>query len=114
MNRREFLKVSLMTAVSYVALNPLGNFLNADVEAVVAGTTYRATKDGKIMVSRNGGKTWALHTKFASGYSVMDIFVAKDKHLYTRVAYKRGNFYLVLTKNGKAWMSQHFKTQPTR
>jgi photosystem II stability/assembly factor-like uncharacterized protein len=112
MNRREFLKVSLMSAVSYVALGPMGNFLSTDVEAVVAGKTYRGTQDGKIMISGNGGRSWQLHTKFGPGYSILNIFTAKDNHLYVSISHKHANFYLVLAKNGKAWLSQPFKTKP--
>ncbi len=112
MDRREFLKVSAMTAISYLALGPIGNFVNADVETVAAGKTYRGTKDGKIMISGNGGKSWQLHTRFSKGYSIKNIFTAKDKKLYVQVAYKNVNFHLVLTKDGKAWSAQKFKTTP--
>jgi len=113
MNRRDFLKAgSLMSAFGYFSATPLGNILNSDIETSAAGKVYRATNKGKIMVSSNKGKSWELHTQFGPGYTILDIFTARDKRLYVHIGHKRVKFHLALTKDGTAWMAQAFKTTP--
>lgn len=113
MNRRDFLKVSsCMSAFSFAAIGRMDDLLNAGLETTAGGKLYRATSKGKVSVSKNGGKSWQLHSQFNSGYSILDIFTARDKQLYVHVSYKRVKFHLVLTKDGTAWMAQHFKNTP--
>ena len=113
MKRRDFLKVSsLMSAVGYAAVGPVGKIVNLDIETAAFGKIYRGTSKGKIFTSTDKGKSWQLHTQFSPGYSVLDIFIARDKRLYIQLGYKQVSFYLVLTKDGKAWSAQSFKALP--
>jgi len=113
MKRRDFLKVSsLMSAVGYTAVAPLGKIVNLDIETAAFGKIYRGTSKGKILVSTNKGKSWQLHTQFSPGYAILDIFIARDNRLYIQVGYKQVNFYLVLTENKKVWSARPFKTTP--
>lgn len=113
MNRRDFLKIgSLASAVGFLAVGPMDNVLALPIETTISGKLYRGTADGKIYTSQNGGKSWQLQSKFPKGFAVLDIFPARDKQIYAHIGYKRVNFHLVLTKDGKSWVSQPFKTTP--
>ena len=113
MKRRDFLKLgSVVSALSYASIAPLGNMLNMPIETAAHGMIYRGTAAGKIFVSKNGGKTWQLHTNLGKGYSILDIFTAHDGQLYTHVGYKHHNFFLVQTTDAKAWASRPLKTTP--
>ena len=113
MKRRDFLKVSsLMSAVGYAAVGPVGKVVNLDIETVSFGKIYRGTSKGKVLVSKDKGKSWQLHTQFSPGYTILDIFIARDKRLYINVGYKQVSFYLVLTENKAAWSARSFKAAP--
>lgn len=86
MKRRDFLKLgSVVSALSYASVAPLGKMLSMPIETAAQGIIYRGTASGKIYTSKNGGKTWQLHTNLGKGYAVLDIFTARDGHLYTQV-----------------------------
>ena len=101
-----------MSALTYASIAPGGNLLNLPIETVAHGVIYKGTAAGKIFTSKNGGKTWQLHTNLGRAYSILDIFTARDGQLYTHVGFKQHNFFLVETKDRKAWLSRPFKTTP--
>lgn len=113
MKRRDFLKLgSVVSALSYASVAPLGKMLSMPIETAAQGIIYRGTATGKIYTSKNGGKTWQLHTNLGKAYSVLDIFTARDGHLYTQVGFKQHNFFLVQTADRKYWASRPLKSTP--
>ena len=113
MNRRDFLKVgSLVSAVGLIAASPLDTVFTADVEAAAFGKLYKATSKGRVLVSKDKGKSWQLHTRFGPDYAVLDIFIATDNRLFVKIGHKKARFYLVLTESQQAWAAEDFHTQP--
>ena len=112
MNRRDFLKLSSMvSAVGVLSAGPIGNVANLPVETAAAGKIYKGTRDGKVFISTNGGKTWKLHSNFGKTLPVLDLFT-RSKNLYVHIGYKRSSFHLILGKDGKTWMSRPFNPIP--
>lgn len=114
MNRRDFLKISsTMSAVGFVAVGPMGKIMHMPIEtAGKSGQIYRGTHDGKIYVSLDKGKNWQLQANFGSHYPILDIFTARDGHLYAQLGFKHYNFHLALNKDGRTWAVQPSKTAP--
>ena len=113
MNRRDFLKVgSVISAFGLIAAGPLDKVFNVDSEASAFGKIYRAASKGRVLVSKDKGKSWQLHTNFGKEYSILDIFIATDNHLYVKMAQKNVKFYLVLADNKTFWLTGSFKAQP--
>lgn len=103
MNRREFLKISLLTFV--VSMAPsfgLASVFAAPAAAEFQGKHFRGTRDGKILVSYNAGKTWQLHTNLGSSCAVVNLQPAGD-HLYSQMRFQGHPFRLALTNDGKSW-----------
>jgi hypothetical protein len=111
-NRRDFLKLSSMvSAVGVLSAGPIGNVANLPVEAAASGKIYKGTRDGKVFVSPNGGKTWKLHSSFGKTLPVLDLFT-RNKQLYAHLGYKHASFHLSLAKDGKTWLSMPFNPIP--
>ena len=107
MNRRDFLKISgSMLAFAYVAVGPIRHVAKLPVETATPGKIYRGALDGSIHVSDDGGKSWQVHARFGPGYSILDIFTGLDGRIYVDAGFKGHIFYLVLSKNEKAWLTQ--------
>lgn len=113
MNRRDFLKVgSLVSAVGLIAASPFDAVLAAGIETAAFGWLYKPASQGRLLVSKDKGKSWQVHTKFGAGYSVLDVFIATDKRLYAKLGHQKVKFYLVLTNDKKNWAAENFPIQP--
>jgi hypothetical protein len=105
MQRREFLKLSGAALGSTLLL--AGLFREAwalPVEVQAKGKFYRGYRnDGDIFVSGDEGKTWQLHTRLGSQYTIQDLFVNTSDQIYARVGFMQYHFHLFLSKDGKQW-----------
>ena len=105
MHRREFLKLSGAALGSTLLLTGLFHKVSAlPVEAQSAGKHYRGYRnDGDILVSQDAGKTWQVHTRLGSEYSIQDLFTDASGQMYARVGFMQYHFQLFLSKDGDKW-----------
>ncbi len=97
MDRRNFLK-GMLGGIGIVALPSLltGAPLRAPkrfVEATVFGRLFRGTRDGRILESLDGGKTWNLIADFGEHCSILAIF-EHNGEIYTEVGILGYSFFL--------------------
>jgi hypothetical protein len=106
MNRRDFLKFSsLLFAVFFVQVHPLGKKISSPIEVQTQGITYRGTKDGRIFVSVDGGRNWQRHTQLGADYSIQEIFLDQSNQVRAQVGFAGRSFDLVLSQNGSFWQT---------
>ncbi len=110
MNRREFLKLSGMLALGATGVQVLGVGMakaaspkNDPLQVEIAGRTYRGTADGKILVSSDVGKNWAVHTDFSNHYGVSSLSVSNAGTLATVLGYKGWPISLDCDVDQKSW-----------
>ena len=105
MQRREFLKLSGAAFAS--SLLPIGlsrQLTTLPVEAKYQGKLFRGYRNqGDIFVSEDAGKTWQLHTRLGSEYSIDDLFVDTADQMNARVGFMQHHFQLFLSKDGQQW-----------
>ncbi len=107
MNRRDFLKIgSMTTAAFFLQANHLpGKALVAPALLEHRGNVFLGTSDGNILVSRNFGKTWQLHTRLGKDYTVSGFSKDGSQHLYANILFGDRSFVLTLAKGDKFWLS---------
>ncbi len=114
-NRRNFLKVSGLTAgaLAVLRLPPwVSLMLDHGAQGVLQkevsknGRLYRGGDAGSIFTSQDQGQTWQLHSRFGPAYSIQNIFTGADGRLYLQAGFQEYTFNLVLSKNEQAWLSQ--------
>ncbi|HJR78726.1 MAG TPA: hypothetical protein VJ821_01565 [Anaerolineales bacterium] len=105
MQRREFLKLAGAALGSTLLVAGLSRQLAAlPVEAKFHGKHFRGYRNqGDIFVSEDAGKTWQLHARLGSEYSVDDLFVNTTDQMYARVGFMQHHFQLFLSEDGKQW-----------
>jgi len=103
-NRRDFLKFSsLLSAVFFVQIHPLGKKTSSHVEVETEDMMYRGTNDGNILVSRDAGRTWQNHLKLGTEYSIQELFLDRSNRVRAQVGFAGHSFELVLSDNGSSW-----------
>jgi hypothetical protein len=106
MDRRDFLKLSsLLSAVLFVQVHPLGKKFRSPVELEAQGMTYRGTHDGHILVSRDAGRTWQHHIKLGTEYSIEELSLDRSDQVRARVGFAGRSFDLILSRNGSCWQT---------
>ena len=104
MHRRDFLRLSgTLAATLFVQFHPAGRIGNIPVEVEAHGRIYRGTRNGKIHVSENAGRTWRLHTNFGSQYSIAGLSVDSGDQVIALLDYLGRGFRLALSKNDGPW-----------
>jgi hypothetical protein len=107
MERRDFLKLGgLFSAAVLTRLPSLAQAIAAPVEVEANGKLFRATPEGKIYVSRDGGQNWQLHTNFGAHVSVLDLRTNFWGQLQTQLGTAGHSFELVLAQTGKGWKTR--------
>ena len=105
MNRRDFLKAGLASAVLLMITTPFQSVLAAaPLQTTVRGKTYRGTSKGEVFVSTNGGKTWKLLTHFGAALPILSVTSNLQGQVLLKVGYKSHSFPLALANNGKDWL----------
>ncbi len=107
MDRRKFLKLLglAVTAVTARLSFPWEAVSAASKTVPFAGRLYRSDGSGRIYVSADSGKTWALHSDLGSSNSVTKLAVDKMNKLRATVGYAGWSFGLVLAPNLTAWLT---------
>jgi hypothetical protein len=106
MLRRDFLKLSGLASM-FLALN-LGNMENLvhfDAQTATGKKAFRGGLEGKIFVSEDQGKTWAVHTDLGPQYTVLGLFNPSGGQIYAEVWFQEHKFHLALTPDGKRWQT---------
>jgi hypothetical protein len=105
--RRRFLHLAGGTAVATaIGLPFMPGVATAASTLVKVGTRwYRSDGSGRIEVSTNSGRTWALHTDLGSAYRVQLLSVDSQKRVNARVGYGTRTFKLRLGPDLKKWLT---------
>jgi hypothetical protein len=106
MNRRDFIKNSgLFSAALFLQFNSLLSALkNQPVELASNGVIFRGTQGGEIQTSRDGGRSWQLHTRFGSQYTITGFYSDGSQRVHAKAAFAGRSFELVLAKDKKYWI----------
>jgi len=104
MNRRAFLRTTATMALSTTVL--AGALDAPDADAATSRSVavrYRGSRDGKIFVSKNDGRTWQLLTDFGPHLSIPR--VAPDNHhrIIATLKYRSREFKLALQDDRRTW-----------
>lgn len=101
MNRRDFLKVGgLLSAALLLQISPLGKMTSMPIQAQAGGKLYRATSDGRILISSDAGKNWQLHSNFGSMIDILGLTVDLQGQLFAQLGFKGHHFGLALAQDG--------------
>ena len=105
MQRREFLKLAGAAFGSTVLLTGVSSQLAAlPIETIFQGKLFRGYRShGDIFVSDDSGKTWQLHSRLGSEYSIDDLFVDGSDHMFAQVGFLHYQFQLFLSEDGAQW-----------
>lgn len=107
MERRTFLKVSLVTVAALAArLASPWAASAAPGDVAHGGLLYRTGGAGKILSSADRGKSWRLHSDLGDMYSISNIGVdRRSKLLQLTVGYAGYPFALVLAADERSWLT---------
>lgn len=106
MNRRDFLKLTALTSTSMVLNFAIINKLsNSSVQFQVGDQVYKGTSGGDILISRDSGETWQLHTRLSPGSSISKLGVDMADRMFANVRYSGYSFQLVLSDDGRNWQT---------
>ena len=107
MDRREFLKISgLLSAAIFIRFSPaLIPSKNRPVELASEGVLFRGAQVGEIQTSSDGGRSWQLHTRLGSQYTITGLFLDGSQRVHAKAAFAGRSFELLLSKNRKYWLT---------
>ena len=110
MERREFLRLTGTVVLGATGVQVLGIGAAAaagprtdPLQVDLGGRQFRGTSDGKILVSVDAGKTWAVHSDFSNQYSVSSLTVSKAGTLATVLGYRGLTIPLDCDVDQKSW-----------
>lgn len=109
MHRRNFLKLAAALSVG-VAL-PMGFDWPGVAAAAAAARTVSAggrlyrSDGGRVLFSRDQGKTWAHHSDLGPGCPVRRLSVDRKGRLRATVGFRRWSFGLVLAADQRTWLT---------
>lgn len=107
MERRTFLKVSLVTVAALAGrLASPWTAAAAGGDVAYGGVLYRTGGGGKVLRSADRGKSWTLHSDLGDMYSITNIAVdRRSKLLQLTVGYAGYPFALVLAADERSWLT---------
>ena len=74
-------------------------------KAVSSGGLLYIAEGTRVLVSRDAGVTWELHTDFTSVYSVRGLTVNRVGDLKATLGFQGRTFGLRLAPNQRAWLT---------
>jgi hypothetical protein len=104
MRRRSFLKAAGLTALA--ASLPFGiSPVAAAARPVAAGGLLYRPDGGRILVSRDAGATWTVHTNLGSDYAVRRLEGDGASGVRAGVGFGKRTFDLVLGADQRSWFT---------
>ena len=104
MERREFLRSTTALAMATAGGVALGGIVDvASADAATTAKRYRGTRNGRVYVSSNNGRTWRLLTNFGSRLDATRVGAASNKVIANLVLGRHGSFKLALQPDGHTW-----------
>jgi hypothetical protein len=100
--RRDFLKLSGLLAGAVLILETQ-KYVNLEPQAEFQEALFRGARDGRILVSRDAGKTWETAMDFGSHCRLVSLVSSKNS-LSAEVEVA-GYWFTVQTADGKKWMT---------
>lgn len=106
MNRREFIKLSAITAITlFSSTSFIGKFIYKPAQVLAGSKLFKGTLNGKIFVSKDSGRGWEQLTNFGEDISIIDLRVDHSTQVYALLGYKDFIFHLKLAPDGRNWVS---------
>jgi len=101
-NRRDFLKAAAVFSIAGigVALFP------KNVQARIGDRLVRGTRDGRLLESTDGGKTWLPTVNFGPGYTVRALYHRKDL-VFADLTFQ-GYPVTLKSSDGRVWYTQDY------
>jgi len=107
--RRNFLSFAAVTTVAAAAVLTVGTtegdraLARGRTGARGTARTFRGTRDGKIFVSHDGGRSWALLSDFGPHLRVTKIRASARSVVASLALGTYGSFRLRLMHDGRLW-----------
>jgi hypothetical protein len=104
MNRRAFIRTTATMALTTTVL--AGGLDTSDADAATTRSDalrYRGSRDGKVFISRNGGRTWKLLTDFGRDVVIPKIGYDAHGRVVATLIYRRHDFKLALLPDNRSW-----------
>lgn len=107
MRRRRFLKLLGLTSLAGTIPLPFASVAAAAPAKPVSsgGRYYKADGSGRVYVSVDKGKSWAVHSDLGSDFSVTNLAADRGDRLHATVGYSAWNFELLLASNQISWLT---------
>jgi hypothetical protein len=106
MNRREFIKLSAISATAlFTSTSLFGRIIHQPVQIMAGSQLLRAMPDGRILTSRDSGKSWEQLNAFGEDVSVMSLSIDRSEQVLAQLEYQGFIFHLKLAPDGRNWVS---------
>ena len=107
MRRRKFLRLLGLTSLGAAVRLPLAAVVAAAALKPISsgGRLYKTDGSGRVYVSLDKGKTWALHSDLGPDYSVLRLASDRSDGLHATVGYSAWSFELLLAPNLRSWLT---------
>lgn len=107
MRRRKFLKLLGLTSLAGTIPLPFASVTAAAAAKPISsgGRYYKADGSGRVYVSVDKGKTWAVHSNLGSDCSVTSLVSDRSDRLHATVGYSEWKFELLLASNQISWLT---------
>ena len=93
-----------MATAGGAALGGVGDAFNAaSADAATTAKRYRGTRNGKIYVSSDNGRSWRLLTNFGPQLDATRVKVVANKVIANLVLGRHGSFNVRLQPDGRTW-----------
>jgi hypothetical protein len=89
----------------FININPLGMLVRFPAAVETQGMLYRGTPDGAIQVSRDGGRTWTLHSRLGPQMAVIGMSKDLGGRVIIHLEHQGWPVRLGLEKKGKFWVT---------
>lgn len=104
MKRREIIRwMGLAPLAVFLNIKPFGKLIRFPEAVEAQGMLYRGTPAGEIHVSRDGGRTWNLHSCFGPQAAILGMSKDLGGRVFTHLEHQGWLVHLTLDKSGRFW-----------